>query len=189
MSISSAGSPKQVHQLKITLKRTEPPIWRRVLVPSHFSLDKLHQVIQSAMGWYNCHMHQFTIHREAYSTPSPYDWGPVKDERLYSLNDIAPKEKRQFSYEYDFGDSWSHQIVVEKIFVPETELEHPVCLAGKRACPPEDVGGTWGYYEYLEAINDPTHEKHEEYLNWIGVKVDPERFDLEGINRSLARIT
>ncbi len=187
MSSRSARSPKQVHQLKITLKHSKPPIWRRVLVPSHFNLNKLHRVIQIAMGWEDYHLHQFTIDGGYYGVPSREDWEPVTDERRYSLGKVAPEEKHRFLYEYDFGDGWEHEILVEKIFVPETALEHPVCLTGKRACPPEDVGGIWGYYEFLEAIKDPDHENHEEYLEWIG-EFDPEEFDLDGINQMLSKV-
>jgi hypothetical protein len=177
-----------VYQLKITLRNFRPPIWRRVLVPASITLYKLHQIIQVAMGWTDSHLHQFIIGREYYSIPSPDDWEPVKDERRYRLYQIAPAEKSKFVYEYDFGDSWEHEILVEKIVPAEPGKKYPVCVAGKRACPPEDVGGVWGYAEFLEAISNPDHEEHESYLEWAGGEFDPEAFDIEVVNELLARI-
>jgi hypothetical protein len=180
--------PDQIYQLKITLRESKPPIWRRVLVPGKFSLYKLHQVIQLAMGWTNSHLHHFIIDGHYYSIPSPEDWEPVKDERRYTLRQLAPYVKRKFVYEYDFGDSWTHAIVVEKIAPPEAGTKYPLCLKGERACPPEDVGGIWGYETFLEAIRDPKHEEHDSYLTWIGGAFDPEAFNLDEINQVLRRV-
>ena len=104
------------------------------------------------------------------------------------LSDIVAGVKDRFVYEYDFGDSWEHQIVVEKVLAPEAGVRYPVCLAGKRACPPEDVGGIWGYAEFLEAMRDPEHTEHETMLTWIGCEFDPQAFDLEVINQRLRHI-
>jgi hypothetical protein len=177
-----------VYQLKITLRGIRPPIWRRVLVPGKFNLNKLHDVIQIAMGWTDSHLHQFIINGEPYGVPDADDWEPVRDERRYSLIKIAPQEKSKFSYEYDFGDSWQHIILVEKILAPEAGVKYPVCIKGKRACPPEDVGGIWGYEEFLEAIRDPKHEEYDSYLEWLGEEFDPERCDLEEINEELGTV-
>lgn len=111
-----------------------------------------------------------------------------KNEKRARLNEIAPAEKFMFVYEYDFGDSWDHDILVEKIIQPEEELLHPVCLKGKRARPPEDCGGAPGYYMFLEAIRDPKHPEHEDMLEWAGGKFDPEKFDIDEINRRLSKI-
>jgi hypothetical protein len=110
------------------------------------------------------------------------------DERLVLLSEIATTAIRKFVYEYDFGDSWEHEILVEKILPAEAETAYPLCLRGKRACPPEDVGGVWGYEEFLEAIGDPTQEEHESYLEWVGGDFDPEAFDLEETNQRLREI-
>lgn len=107
--------------------------------------------------------------------------------RDHTLAAMAPATKRRFQYEYDFGDSWKHDILVEKILLPEQAAKYPVCIAGKRARPPEDVGGTWGYARFLEAIADPEHEEHESYLVWVG-RFDPEEFNLEETNRSLKKV-
>jgi len=184
----SAGNLNLIYQLKVTLRGSRPPIWRRVLVPGKFSLRKLHQVIQLVMGWTDSHLHQFIIDGQYYSIPSSEDYEPVRDERRHSLSQIATREKRKFFYEYDFGDSWEHEIVVEKILSPESGVKYPACIKGKRACPPEDVGGLWGYETFLEAIGDPHHEEHDSYLEWVGGDFDPEACDLGEINQALARV-
>jgi len=140
------------------------------------------------MGWFNCHLHQFVVDGEYYSIPSPEDFEPVIDERRFTLEKIAPSVKRKFIYEYDFGDSWEHEVVVEKIISPEVSEKYPQCIQGKGACPPEDVGGVWGYESFLEAIEDPKHEEHDSYLEWVGGAFDPKAFDLYGTNQALRRV-
>ncbi|MEI6309903.1 MAG: plasmid pRiA4b ORF-3 family protein [bacterium] len=188
MSAKSVDSAILIVQLKIALCESKPIIWRRVLAPGQFSLFKLHAVIQAAMGWTDSHLHQFNIDGLTYGIPSSEDWQPVIDERRHKVIRIASCEKRKFVYEYDFGDDWIHNITVEKITPPETGVKYPVCIGGKRACPPEDVGGVWGYREFLAAIRNPRHEEHDSYLTWIGGKFDPEKFDLEETNRVLQRV-
>lgn len=180
-----------VYQLKITLKDFKPAIWRRVLVPGHYPLSRLHRVVQYAMGWTDSHLHCFRIGQDNYSLPMPgSDWEDSDDldSRKVRLDQIAPRDKVKFIYEYDFGDGWEHDILVEKILPPDTELKHPVCLKGRGACPPEDVGGVWGYANFLEAILDPAHEEHDSYLEWVGGEFDPDAFDLEFTNRILRDI-
>lgn len=104
------------------------------------------------------------------------------DEAKVKLSQVVQLEGQKIHYEYDFGDSWCHTLLVEKILPPQEGIRDPVCLKGKRACPPEDVGGVWGYEYFLKAIRDPNHDEHEEYLNWIGGEFDPEAFDLEEVN-------
>jgi hypothetical protein len=178
-----------IYQLKVTLKGSSPPIWRRIQVPSNISLEKLHGILQVVMGWYDCHLHQFKAHGAYYGTRDRdlgIGWGvEVRSERAAKLSQIAPTEKSRFTYEYDFGDSWEHDILVEKIMPPEEGVSYPICIKGKRACPPEDVGGIWGYDSFLEAMQDPKHPEHEDMLEWVGGSFDPEEFDLEGVNRAL----
>lgn len=175
----------ELYQIKVTLRGSKPPIWRRLLVSSDITLRKLHQIIQAAVGWWDYHLHQFIIGGQYYGEPHPdYDgWVDMRDERRIKLKQIPPGEK--FIYEYDFGDGWEHEVLVEKALLSEPGQAYPVCIKGKRACPPEDVGGIWGYADFLEAIGDPTHEEHEEYLEWVGGEFDPEAFDLEEINEAL----
>lgn len=180
--------PPAVYQLKITLKGARPPIWRRVLVPSNLLLSQLHTVVQRAMGWYGGHLHEFTVGRESYGVPDPDYRDDVLSERRVRLDQLVPREKGKLRYLYDFGDSWDHEILVEKILTPDPSVRYPVCIAGKRECPPEDVGGVWGYADFLEAIADPNHPEHGNLLEWVGGEFDPEAFDLEAVNRQLAAL-
>ncbi len=188
MPTPTSAPPTAIYQLKITLRDSHPPLWRRVLVRDDTTLAKLNFIIQIAMGWSNSHLHDFTILGERYSEPSPEDGEPVKDERRYKLNQFVTGAKFKFAYQYDFGDSWDHAVVVEKILPPDPGVRYPVCVAGKHACPPEDVGGVWGYAGFLEALADPNHAEHENYWEWIGGEFDPEAFDLEGVNTLLKQI-
>lgn len=185
MPKASAAPAAAVYQLKITLQHAKPPIWRRVLVPGNWTLARLHKVIQSAMGWCDCHLHEFVIDGQTYGDPSVYDDLPVRSERRVRLETVAPAARRKFKYQYDFGDSWDHEILVEAILPPEPGVAYPVCIAGKRACPPEDVGGVWGYAGFLDALADPDHEEHDSYLAWLGGPFDAEAFDLAAANQKL----
>ncbi|MDH7484783.1 MAG: plasmid pRiA4b ORF-3 family protein [Anaerolineae bacterium] len=180
-------SETAIYQIKVTLEDSKPPIWRRILVRSDITLDKLHRILQVVMGWGDYHLHQFIVGRTHYGEPHPDYEGflEMHDERQVKLNQIVPGEGFKFRYEYDFGDSWLHQVLVEKILPSEPGQHYPVCIKGQRACPPEDVGGIWGYYDFLQAIQDPHHPEHDEYLEWIGGEFDPEEFDLDEVNQAL----
>lgn len=182
------SSSDKIYQIKVTLRHSKPPIWRRLLVSGDATLFDLHKIVQIAMGWTNSHLHQFLIDGEYYSIPSEEDWEPVIDERKYRLAEIAPSEQRKFIYEYDFGDGWEHEIVIEKILPVDPKVKYPFCLKGKRACPPEDVGGVWGFDEFLEAMQDPKHAEHESYIEWWGGPYAPEALDLDEINQRLQDI-
>src|SRR4051794_24697397 len=178
-------TPNQIYQLKITLRDSKPPIWRRVEVPDTVTLAQLHQIIQASMGWYDSHLHQFTVGRIHYGVPDPDDFEEVRDERRVRLNQILTEPKQKLVYEYDFGDGWEHVMLLEKVLAPEQGTEYPRCIAGKRACPPEDVGGVWGYASFLEIMRDPKHPEHAEMLEWVGGEFDPEEFDLAVVNQAL----
>jgi hypothetical protein len=147
-------------------------------VPGNTRLDHLHLMIQAAMGWYNCHLHSFDIGEGRYGMYDDEFDVDYEDEKDYRLEELVPDEKTRFLYAYDFGDNWEHEVLVEKIQPPESGVKYPRCTAGARACPPEDVGSTPGYAEFLEAISDPEHEEHDSYLEWAGGKFDPEAFDV-----------
>ncbi|MCC7106094.1 MAG: plasmid pRiA4b ORF-3 family protein, partial [Chloroflexi bacterium] len=148
-----------------------------------------HDVIQEAMGWSQSHLYMFDADGEEYGEPDPDQFGlPVRSARGTALRRMAPEPGDRFTYEYDFGDDWRHRIVVEKVLPPERGVVYPRCLAGRRACPPEDCGGIWGYEEFLEAIRDPDHEEHEAMLEWVGGAFDPEAFDLKTVNETLANL-
>ncbi len=181
------AQPAEIYQLKVTLHYSKPPIWRRLLVPSNVRLDELHYILQTAFDWTNSHLHQFIAGDGYYGEPHP-DYGDLdmQDERKFTLKTIAPGEGAKFVYEYDFGDSWEHIVVVEKVLPPDPAQTYPVCIEGKLAAPIEDIGGMWGYYQFLEAIKDPNHPEHAMYVEWYGdAEIDPDAFDLDYINENL----
>lgn len=179
-----------IYQLKVTLSDSKPPIWRRVLVRGDTTLAELHRVLQVAMGWWDAHLHQFIVGGTYFGEPHPDYSGYVdmNDERKVTLNDIVSGEGFKFAYEYDFGDSWEHVLLVEKVLSPEPGQHYPTCIKGRRACPPEDVGGTWGYVVFLQAIQNPDHPEHEGYLEWIGGEFDPKAFNLDEVNAALQEL-
>ena len=181
-----------IYQIKVTLNGSQPPIWRRIEVSGNIRLDELHLILQETMGWSNSHLHQFIVGQTYYGESNPDDdMGGLEmlDESKYRLNQIAPGEKSKFVYEYDFGDSWEHIILVEKVLPPEKGVHYPRCIKGKRACPPEDVGGIWGYTDFVKTIKDPHHPGHEDMLEWAGDDFDPEAFDLVEINEALQQFS
>lgn len=179
---------KSVYQLKITLKDFRPPIWRRVQVNSDITLGKLHQIIQAAMGWTNSHLHGFSIGGVEYGQPLPELDLEIKNEQRIKLSKVVTGEKQKFFYTYDMGDSWEHEILVEKVLPHDPLVRYPVCITGKRACPPEDCGGVWGYADFLEAIQQPDHPEHESMLEWVGGAFDPDAFILSEVNQLLQQI-
>ncbi|MBK5942076.1 plasmid pRiA4b ORF-3 family protein [Halochromatium roseum] len=177
---------RKIYQLKVTLKQTKPPIWRRVLVLNRTPLADLHEILQTLMGWTDSHLHQFIVEGQYYGAPSPYDdFMEMADERQYRLDQLLKKEKASMIYEYDFGDGWNHKITLEKILPFDQAQRLPQCLKGKGACPPEDVGGVWGYYAFLDALANPEHPEHDELKEWIGGDFDPDELDLDDINSRL----
>ena len=189
MPLKNRYSEKRVYQLKVTLRRITPPIWRRILVPHDIWLDKLHRVLQIAMGWTDKHLHKFVIKGASYKHPAVerLQGDLAENETSFKLYRIVPREKERFEYMYDFGDYWVHEIVVEKILPLEKGTSYPVCVAGKRACPPEDCGGPTGYRELLEIFADPSHPEHEDKFSWLPGDFDSEKFDIKAVNRRLAR--
>lgn len=177
-----------VYQLKVTLKNSKPPIWRRIQVSADTLLSKLHWILQEAMGWTNSHLHQFKVGRTYYGEPMPEEDLEIEDERKLTLQQAVPGVKKKFVYEYDFGDNWEHELLVEKALEPEAGVRYPFCLDGRRACPPEDCGGVWGYEEFLEAIRDPKHPEHDSMLEWVGGEFDADGFDLDAVNQALKHV-
>jgi hypothetical protein len=171
-----------VDQFKITLLGSKPPIWRRIQVQD-CTLDRLHEHIQTAMGWTNSHLHQFEIKGERYGDPELLDDGfqdfECVDSTKTLLSAILPKTGKPFAfkYEYDFGDDWEHEVLFEGTPPVDPKAKYPLCLEGERACPPEDCGGVWSYADFLKAIRNPKHAEHENMLEWIGGRFDPEEFD------------
>jgi hypothetical protein len=173
----SPSAATNVHVLKVTLRGIKPPVWRRVELASSATLADLHAVIQAALGWWDYHLHEFEIAGVRYGVDDGEGWGePPKKETGARLAKVAPAGAR-FSYTYDFGDNWEHTVEVEKIVPAEPGRTYPAVVGGRRACPPEDCGGTWGYANFLDAISDPAHDEHESMLEWVGHPFDPEAFD------------
>jgi hypothetical protein len=180
--IGAIPAAERVYQFKITLKDSYPPIWRRFQVKD-CTLDKLHEHIQTAMGWTNSHLHEFKIGGKDYGDPlllgknfEEFHYGDSTTTKLSAILPRAGKRFR-FEYQYDFGDSWWHEILFEGCVRAEQGKRYPVCIEGARACPPEDCGGIWSYPDFIEAIGNPDHERHEELLEWVGGEFDPEAFD------------
>ncbi|MCL2646180.1 MAG: plasmid pRiA4b ORF-3 family protein [Phycisphaerales bacterium] len=186
------------YQLKITLRGSKPPIWRRIVVPD-CSLDHLHYAIQLAMGWHNSHLHDFEIGGRRFAGREPLGglvdsgFDDELDAAEYILSDVVTQAKMKILYQYDFGDSWYHVVLVEKMLSsspesPDDKKSQPfTCLAGKGACPPEDCGGIWGYYNMLDILKDPKHPEHDDMKEWAG-DIDPDTFDLAETNERLSQI-
>jgi hypothetical protein len=181
----------QFFQIKVTLQRTKPPIWRRILVAPDIKLDKLHDVLQIVMGWDDSHLYEFETPGGRFSDSrvidSAFDMDEPENSKKANLKSVLHRPKSHIRYEYDFGDGWDHQLLLEKV----VELENPVlavCLGGARACPPEDCGGPWGYGNLQAILKNPEHPEHEEMSEWIGPGFDPDAFDVEAINKQLARL-
>jgi hypothetical protein len=182
-------SVEEIYQIKVTLLRTKPPIWRRLLVPGEFTLAQLHNLLQVAMGWEDYHLHEFLVGRERFGVPDPDDKlmgvPACIHERKVRISDVFLKPGSRAEYTYDFGDGWAHDLSVEKILLPEPGLSYPLCTDGKLHGPPEDCGGIGGFYNFLEAIQDPRHSEHADLLAWIGGSFDPESFSPAAVNHRL----
>lgn len=176
------------HRLRIELREVLPPVWRRFQVPGRITLPGLHRVIQAVMGWENCHLHLFRFGEREYGIPDPDYPTEMRNERGRGLREFLRDEGQAFEYEYDFGDGWEHDLVVERR-VTGADVPYATCLEGERSCPPEDVGGPPGYMEYLEALRDPSHPDHRQMVEWRGASFDPERFDTARINRALHQLS
>ena len=179
-----SSATKSVVSLKVTLRGTTPPVWRRLLVQGGMTLGDLHHAIQAAMGWHDSHLHAFDIGGRQYGDRHTVD--DVADEHCLTLNGPMKSGIARFAYTYDFGDNWEHMVAIEK---PQPALEgksYPACVAGARNCPPEDCGGSWGYQHLLEVLADPAHPERAERIEWIGEEFDPNQFAVEIADAMLA---
>lgn len=177
---------RQTYQLRIDLEGAKPPIWRRLIVEDSIKLSTFHVAIQIAMGWTDSHMHQFIADNQFYGAPDPeFSFHEIRDETKFRLKQVLKKENDVIIYEYDFGDGWTHKIKLEKIFPFDAKAQLPYCVKAKGACPPEDIGGIWGYYHFLDVMKDPEHPEHEDYKEWIDGDFDPNEYDLDETNELL----
>ncbi len=170
--------------LKVTLRGTKPPVWRRLAMPGTMTLGDLHEAIQAAMGWHDSHLHAFVIGGKQYGDRHSVD--DVYDENRVTLNGLLRSSCVRFAYTYDFGGDWEHTIAFEKSDAAVEGVSYPVCITGKRNCPPEDCGGVWSYEELLAILADPAHPEHTERIDWVGDEFHPNEFDLATANTVLA---
>jgi len=178
-------------RLKITLDKVKPVVLRRVEVPFDIRLDRLHLTIQAAMGWTNSHLYEIRAGGVGWSTPYPdADWaGDFIDARKARLGDILEDiGTKTLKYLYDFGDGWEHTIKIERLIDPEPGISYPRLIEAKGHCPPEDVGGPWGYGELLEAIADPSNERHREFKEWLADDFNPHVVDLNSLSQDVAHL-
>ncbi len=170
-----------IHRLKVTLRLVKPPVWRRIEVDSDITLDELSGLLEAAMGWFGYHLHAFEASGVIYQNA---DLDELLDRRAlnefeHRLGDVLNEVGAKMRWDYDFGDGWEHNIVVEAIEPADPAVSYPRCVAGRRACPPEDCGGPWGYEELVETISDKSHPRHAELTDWLPYGWDPARFDLD----------
>ncbi|MEV0196119.1 plasmid pRiA4b ORF-3 family protein [Nonomuraea sp. NPDC050691] len=191
MTSRHTSAAPTIHRIKVTLAGSRPPIWRRLEVPSAITLQNLHAVLQAAFGWEDYHMWVFETPIGRYGVAD-------RELRIASaaakrLHQVLPAPEGRIGYTYDFGDDWEHTILVEAVTPAEPGIAYPRCLTGRRACPPEDCGGIWGYDYLLEILADPTHEEHEDRLEWLGLdsaeQFDPAAFDLASTNTALSQLS
>ncbi len=174
------------YQLRVELTGIQPKVWRRLILADTTPLPLLHRILQLAFGWEDCHLHEFKIGSVRFGVPDEDFPPPPIDERRVRLYQIAYELGDRFLYTYDFGDSWHHEAVLENLRAAAEPLR-PRCLEGGRASPPEDCGGVDGYERLLSALHDPNDPEHEDFQQWAG-RWDPERLDLDVLNRGLARL-
>lgn len=179
---------RHTYQLKVSLLGIRPPIWRRILVADSTTLTELHDVIQIVMGWTNSHLYQFIARGRRYGEHDP-DYDELDKDLLDAgrirVASVLRTEKSMIKYEYDFGDGWVHDITLEKKLGFDPERELPICVTGRRGCPPEDVGGVVGYRNFLKIYHNELHPEHREMLDWAGDYYHPENFDIEEVNEIL----
>jgi hypothetical protein len=194
--------PVSVYYLRVTLEDSKPAIWRDILVPSDLTLEALHYVIQTVMGWENCHGHQFIAEKVLYTNETDHintddDYGLLdieelekqdRNEKKYTVAQLLTKEDAIIIYEYDLGDSWTHQIELKKILPIDANAHQPRCIKGEKACPPEDCGGIWGYTDMLESLQNPENPEDTQILTWFGENFNPAHFDIEAVNRTLRHL-
>ena len=180
--------------LYVELEGIAPPIWRRIIVDDDITLRTLHHVIQAAFGWTDSHLHEFNVEGRIYAMLDNENVLDTIEDREIPGDDRKSKLQKlvypgqRFDYQYDFGDNWRHSIKVEKIDLVAEKMGAAQIIDGARAAPPEDVGGTSGYEDFLTEIQDPSSEQGRDYLQWVDGPFDPELFDRRAANNALLRM-
>lgn len=182
-------SADDIAHLKVTLDEVKPPVLRRIEVPLTIRLDRMHLALQAAMGWTNSHLYEIRVRDVGWGVPDP-DWGggPLDARKARLVDVLEESGAKTLKYLYDFGDGWEHTIKVERIAEAVPGLAYPRQTEARGRCPPEDVGGPWGYAEFLEAITDPKHERHAEVAEWIGGPFDPDVVEVEEHAQAVAAL-
>ncbi|MBI3582193.1 MAG: plasmid pRiA4b ORF-3 family protein [Nitrospinae bacterium] len=192
--MTEKGIPlKTIYQVKITLRGIKPPIWRRFQVESNVTLGRFHKIIQAVMGWWDGHLHQFRVGNTCYTNLDPEEdlerFDDARDEDEAKLSSVMNQTRKKIIYEYDFGDGWEHDILLEKVIKSKELVRYPTCIAGKRSCPPEDCGGVWGYQNLLDVLKNPNHPEYKEMREWVPEWFDSEEFELDEVNEALRALT
>lgn len=186
--MSNLVTLRHLFQIKVSLHEARPPIWRRLLVTDTLSLASFHQVLQVAMGWENYHEHQFIYHHEVIGDLDPFSRFTWATEQKTRLRDLLKYEGDWLTYEYDFGCSWLHDITLEQILTYDLKRAPLYCKAGRRACPPENCGGAWGFEALLDAYTHPQHPDYQDILQLLPDKFDPSHFDRHQVNYRLRQL-
>lgn len=186
ISMADERSTARVYELRISLRDVEPDVWRRLRVRSDVTLSELHRTLQIVMGWQDTHLHRFHAGDQVYGPRDP-EYPEQRDERRAVVADVMTAGEGRLVYEYDFGDGWSHDVVLERIFDPDAAETYPNVVDGRRSCPPEDCGGPLGYEDLLHALANPRQRRNRELVEWVGESFDPEAFTVEATNRALLR--
>lgn len=175
----------EVYAIKVTLLGTRPPVWRRILVDRDMTLCNLHRTLQTVMGWENSHLHQFVLPKQGSRNPRHGSGTKIVNESRARVGDVIATAGARLLYEYDFGDGWQHELLLEEVLLGDESFQQ-MCVAGERCCPPEDCGGPQGFAEMLAALRDANHPSHAEVYEWLG-DFHPESFSADEINRRLRR--
>jgi Plasmid pRiA4b ORF-3-like protein len=190
-TVKKTPNTQRIYQLHIALVDIEPMVWRRLWVPGSLKLSELDRVLQEAFGWTNSHLHEFTIQEVRYGITGLSDFDDeedLKDDKKFTVSRVLGASVKEFIYAYDFGDNWRHRVVVEGIMDAIPFNNWPLCLTGENACPPEDVGGTHGFQEFLESMLDTEHEEHFDNWSWHGGPLDPKGFDVNSANTRIRKL-
>ncbi len=178
-----------IARLHVTLNDVKPTVQRRVEVPLAIRLDRLHLVLQAAMGWTNSHLYEIRARDVGWGLPDPdFGAGPLDAKKARLIDVLEDAGVKTVKYLYDFGDGWEHTVKVERITDAVPGLAYPILIDAAGRCPPEDVGGSWGYAEFLDALADPAHENHAEMKDWIGETFDPKAVDVEALSNDVAAL-
>ena len=182
-----------IARLKITLDDVAPQVFRRIEIPLNIRLDRLHLVLQAAMGWTNSHLWEIRVRDVGFGPPAPREFvafgdGPSNAAKAILIDVLEDMGAKTLKYFYDFGDGWEHTIRIERILDPTPGVSYPLLIAAAGACPPEDIGGVPGYEEFLAAIADPEHQRHDEIVEWHGDDFDPNDAAIDRINAAFAAL-